>query len=100
MGSGIVGGVPPPPSKKYNALLSSSHLPLLIAEANAALPVILQQPSYSSSLLSLSLPPSSPAYYGWLLCVGRMGLDMINAVIASQIIIIIITISLPFPPGV
>ena len=33
------------------------HSPLLFAGANATLPIILQQPSYSSSLSSLSPPP-------------------------------------------
>jgi hypothetical protein len=32
MGSGIVGGIPPPPNAKYNALLSSSHTPSSLSE--------------------------------------------------------------------
>jgi hypothetical protein len=73
--------------------------PLLFAGANAALPVILHKLPYSSSLSSLLLPPSTPAYYGWLLCVGQAGLDIINVVIASQILLIIIIVSPPSPPG-
>ncbi len=70
---------------------------LLFARANAAFPVILQRPLCSSSLSFLSPPPPPPAYYGWLLCVGRMGLDIIDIVIASRIIIVIIVVSPPFP---
>jgi hypothetical protein len=73
-------------------------VPLLpLAGANGALPVIFQQQLYSSSLLSFSPPPPPLAYYGWLLCVGQTGLDIIDIVIASQIIIAVIIVSLPSP---
>ncbi len=35
--------------------------------------------------------------YGWLLCVGRTGLDTVGVVIASRIIIVVIIVSPPSP---
>jgi hypothetical protein len=40
---------------------------------------------------------STPSYHGWLLCVGRTGLDIMDVVFASQIVIVVIIVSLPSP---
>jgi hypothetical protein len=40
---------------------------------------------------------STPSYYGWLLCVGQTGLDIMDIVITSCIVIIVIIVSLPSP---
>ncbi len=37
------------------------------------------------------------ANYGWLLCVRRMGSDIIDVIIASWTVIVVIIISLPSP---
>jgi hypothetical protein len=70
-------------------LLSPSPLPVVvivtIAVAVPAVPI------------PFSMSVSTPFYYGWLLCVGRSGLDIMDIVITSQIIIIIIIVSLPSP---
>jgi hypothetical protein len=60
-------------------------------------------PSSSSSFTYLALlfvifvVASITPCYGWLLCVGQMGLDTTGIVIASWIIIVIIVVSPPSP---
>jgi len=86
---GIVGGVSPPPIAKQDASLSSLH-PLLFARAATTLPVILQQLSQSSFLLSLLLPPY-PLFL-WLIFVCRA--DGVWHLQCCYCVLIVIIISL------
>jgi hypothetical protein len=92
LGGGIIGGIPLPPNAKHDAYLSSSH-------PSSSLPKPMQ-PCPSSSNSRHTLPfvvfvaaSSPPSYCGWLLCVGHMGLDIMDIIIASWIIIVIIIVS-------
>jgi hypothetical protein len=53
--------------------------------------------TYLALLFVVFVIASFTPCYGWLLCVGRTGLDIEGVVIASWIIIVIIIISLPPP---
>jgi hypothetical protein len=71
-----------------------SPLPVAVTVAIAvavAVPVTVAIP------IPVTVAVSTPSYYGWLFCVGRRGLDIMDLVIASWIIIDVIIISLPSP---
>jgi hypothetical protein len=53
--------------------------------------------TYLALLLVVFVVATFTPCYGWLLCVGRTGSDMVGVIIASRIIIVVIIVSPPSP---
>ena len=79
LGGSIVGGIPPPQNTKHNASLSSLHPPSSLPEPAPPFPSS-NNSRRTVTLCRLCCHLPTPAY-GWLLCVGRMALDIIDVVI-------------------
>jgi hypothetical protein len=78
-------------------LLLPLPLPVAITDAISvavAVPITVAVP------IPVAVAVSTPSYYGWLLCVRRRDSDIMDVVIASWIVIVVITVSPPSPAEV
>ncbi len=65
---------------------------LLLVAVTVSIAVAIAVPITIAVPISVAVAISTPSYYSWLLCVGRVGLDIMDVFITSWIIIILIII--------
>jgi hypothetical protein len=90
--------LPPPPIEKHDALSSSLHPSPLCLSCRC---LARHPPAAITVFLFVVFVAASPTpfSYGWLLCVGWTGSNIIDVVIACQMLLFVIIISPPSPPG-
>jgi hypothetical protein len=78
-------------------LLLPLPLPAALTALTVTIAVTLAVPVTLATPIAVAAAFSTPSYYGWLLCVGQMVLDIMYVIVASRVVIVVIIVSPPSP---